>query len=230
MSKSPPWLWVRIVLASEALSAGEKLLYSEIRGLNELPRGCTKGAADLAARLGVHPQTVKVQREALVALGLLLKQDRGAGRAAGWFVTLPRQYLPDQRVKVLSDDDVQYLASRLSAHVRQLRGQSGSAPPTTSSSPSATTPPLNNGSNGEAETTTVVVPRRPVVPPKPQRHRALPDTLDVRRGKRGNRRKESTPSIREGSDLEREQVREVGREITPELTDRLDREDDDLGL
>ncbi len=77
----------RIVRASHILSPRLKLLWSEIRSLDQGPRGAFISAQNLAKRLALHPDTVKDDRAELRALGLLYSKQ--VGRNFSWYTCLP---------------------------------------------------------------------------------------------------------------------------------------------
>ncbi len=120
-----PWLWVRIVRASGELTALQKLIFDEQRGLTAGGRGATAGAGKVGLRLGVSRESVEVARRELLEFGLLHKLDLGQGRSASWTVTLPQCAHPPVHCLKLCDDDVQGLGKKLDEHVRAKRAQRG---------------------------------------------------------------------------------------------------------
>ncbi len=138
-----PWVRVRVVYASTSLSALEKLIYSEQRGLSN-GRGASYSAGVLGLRLGVERAAVERGRRALAAFGLLQKRDLGRGRVAEWMPTMPELRLPRedgrllpalhptedgrypaQQCRRLPDDDVQAFAAQLDALIAAKCAQGG---------------------------------------------------------------------------------------------------------
>lgn len=122
-----PWVWCRIVRACSALTAMEKLVYDEVRGL-ATGKGATIGAGPLGLRLGVSRETIERARRRLLEVGLVSKVDLGRGRAAAWFPELPTECAPPSRTRRLADDDVQAYADKLTERITlQNRRESGVA-------------------------------------------------------------------------------------------------------
>lgn len=124
MTTRPPWVWCRIVRACGALTAMEKLVWDEERGLSN-GKGATMGAGPLGLRLGTSRETVERTRRELLHLGLLRKQDLGPGRPAAWFPELPENCRPHRPRRRLTDDETQAFSDLLAAHIRGKRAQSG---------------------------------------------------------------------------------------------------------
>ena len=114
-----PTAWVRIVKSCAALDPLDKLIWEEHWYLDRNPRlGAYISASALASRLGVARVTVERARKTLQEWGLLLKKDRGEGRTASWFVTLPAGCHPGSRR--LDEDLMAELGERLAEHARRL--------------------------------------------------------------------------------------------------------------
>jgi hypothetical protein len=128
MSGRPPWIWARIVKACAGpveekpiLTPTEKLVYCELVGLCQTRAGATIGAGALGRRLGLSTRTVERVRKELVTLELLERRDRGQGRTAAWFPTIPQICRP--RARRLDDDQLEDFARRLTHCIIGKRAQ-----------------------------------------------------------------------------------------------------------
>lgn len=119
-----PWVWCRIIRACIPLTAIQKLVWDEHRGLSK-GKGATIGAGPLGLRLGVSRETIERARRDLVRFGLMRKVDLGRGRTAAWFPELPKECRPPERCRRLVDDDVQEFADRLARRISAKHGESG---------------------------------------------------------------------------------------------------------
>ena len=103
------------------LTPTEKLTYCELMGLCQTRAGATIGAGALGRRLGLSTRTVERVRKELVTLGLLERKDRGQGRTAAWFPTMPQICRP--RARRLDDDQLEEFARRLAHCIIGKRAQ-----------------------------------------------------------------------------------------------------------
>lgn len=102
------WPALRVVKASTTLNDGQKLVFAEIRCLDN-GTGCYASAETLSDRLGKPAETVERIRRELKELGLL-KCKRGR-RIAFWFPTMPEHCTPTSQK--LSADELERLRVRL---------------------------------------------------------------------------------------------------------------------
>jgi hypothetical protein len=107
-----PYAWSRVVRASVTLTPTAKLVWDEIRCLDQ-GDGCWATSKYLAYRLGVAAETVEDLRLALLKQGLLVKEVR-QGRVA-WLVRLPVACLPSR--KDPGDDEVRQLVLAFDQHL-----------------------------------------------------------------------------------------------------------------
>lgn len=128
--EKPPWSWTHVVRAckNDVLSATEKLIWLEHYAFWNDHNGAWVSASRLAQRLGLGRRTVERARSRLLAWGLIEKEERGEGRDAAWFTTLPAACRP-QRQRI-TDDEVQRLAECLATHVPASASNGG--PPSAS--------------------------------------------------------------------------------------------------
>lgn len=103
------------------LSPTQKLVYCEIVGLCSARAYCTYGAGSIGRRLAISRRTVERARLELRRVGLLDRKDRGSGREAMWFPTMPMFCRPNTRR--LTEDELDHWADKLARHIIGKRGQ-----------------------------------------------------------------------------------------------------------
>lgn len=125
-----PGSWARVVLASELLPSGGKLVWLQLATLDRGPERAYVSASGLARRLGMGRDNVENLRRDLRAYGLLESGPRPGKRAVTWWPALPAPCRP--RSERPTDDDVVELAQVLDGFIRNARGvpQSADPPPT----------------------------------------------------------------------------------------------------
>lgn len=117
--KKMPWSWARVVKASRVLSPIEKLVWLEHVGLANDSEGAFISASVCAGRIGCSRVTVERARQVLLSCGLFVRKDRGSGRPAAWFPTLPPQCRPS-RQRII-DDEAERLAELLDVHMKVMQ-------------------------------------------------------------------------------------------------------------
>lgn len=112
----------RVVMASEALSFGEKIVWLEDRALDMGPEGAWIAPVPFEKRWGksLTAATISEYRRRLTLYGLHEKIPRPGARSPGWVSTLPLSCQP--RSSRPTDEEVEQLAVQLDAHVRARQG------------------------------------------------------------------------------------------------------------
>jgi hypothetical protein len=110
-----PHQWGRVVRASRLLSPAEKLVYDELRQLDQ-GEGSWISARGLALRIGMEERTVEAIRDELRRLGLLRSEGKPP-RGVRYLVRLPTECVPTPRPR---DDHVVSMAALLDAHLAPL--------------------------------------------------------------------------------------------------------------
>jgi len=114
-----PYSWARIVNASRRLTGDQKLVWDQIRLLDNGPDGCFLAPAKLAARCGLELRGLEGIRQRLSQARLLASERRG--KRFHWFARLPEPCYPSQRP---TEEEILGFAAILDGHV----GQPGTEP------------------------------------------------------------------------------------------------------
>jgi hypothetical protein len=127
-----PYAYARVLKAarSDRLTPNDKLIWLEHLGMASAQnkRSTFISAGALAARVGAARATVertraKFQRFGRCGVPLLIRRDRGPGKTADWFPTLPEDCRP--LCARPTDDEVQHFAEVLDGHLASLTGEGG---------------------------------------------------------------------------------------------------------
>jgi len=156
MNGKLPYSASRIIKASRALDAMEKLVWLEDQIFDRGPDGAYISAGTLAQRLGCSRETIERARRTLKALELHGSVQRQRGETASWFCTMPADCIPAIKPAI---DDVIRLAARLDAHIEGIRREGvASAVQGGGVTPAATTTPPDDLSDATMASRTTPLP------------------------------------------------------------------------
>lgn len=108
----------RVVMASQVLSLGEKIVWLEDRALDLGPEGAWIAPATFERRWGqsLTAATISEYRRRLRLYGLHEQVPRPGARSPGWVSTLPDRCIP--RSSRPTDEEIEALAVQLDAHLQ----------------------------------------------------------------------------------------------------------------
>jgi hypothetical protein len=114
----PGYTAFRVLKAVSGLTAGQKLVWEEMRAMWNGPEGCFLSADHLAERVGQSKDNLERIRRELSGYGLLVSR-RLDSRRTGWFVSIPADAIP--RSSRPSPDEIRDCAAVVEEQVAQSK-------------------------------------------------------------------------------------------------------------